>query len=153
MSVSIGGVTLTSAAAPGSVQLIQNGTAIGAANPLSTVPGVIAANLNGSGTAAAPGAGSAFVSIASVPTGWYTIRGWYTITGAVEAAAKNVRLSMTTGGTISDYPSGAGTAAFYWFVVDAVLVSNNLDTVKLTAVAAATAATVYTGQLTMYRLA
>jgi len=152
VEVQIGGLA-ASAANPLPIALNQNSAMVNVNNPMPTVTGAIVANLNGTGTAAAPGAGSAFVSIANVPAGWYTIRVVYTITGAVEAAPKNVRLSMTTGGTITDFPSGAGVTAVYSFTVDAVLVTNNLDTVKLTAIAAAAASTVYTGTITLYRLA
>jgi hypothetical protein len=117
------------------------------------VPGVIASNLSNGNTAAAPGAGAAFATISNVPLGWYRITVLYTITGAVETAPKNVRLSLTTGGTIVDFPSGAGVGAVYKYTVDAFLVANNNDTLKLTAIAAATAATVYTGTITMYRVA
>lgn len=147
------GQTLISTTNPLPMGLSQNGAAVNVNNPVPTVPGAIVANLNGNGTAAAPGAGSAFVSIANVPTGWYRMEALYTVTGAVETAAKNIRLSMATGGSITDFPSGAGVGAVYSFVVDAVLVSTNNDTVRLTAIAAATASTVYTGTLTLYRLA
>jgi hypothetical protein len=152
VEVNVGGLA-ASAANPLPIMLSTNGSAAGAANPISVAPAVIAQSMSASGTAAAPGAGTAFVSVANVPAGWYSIRVLFTITGAVETAAKNVRLSMTTGGTITDFPSGAGVNAVYSFTVDATLVANNLDTIKLTAIAAATASTVYTGTISLYRIA
>lgn len=112
----------------------------------------MATSLNGTGTAAAPGAGSAFVSIANVPAGTYRVTGWYGISGAAEAQAKNVRLSLAAGGTVTDFPSGMGTAAPMTFEVGGVHVSSPGDTLRLSAVAAATAATVYTGTMSMQRV-
>jgi hypothetical protein len=152
VEVNVGGLA-TSTANPLPVSLSQNGSAVGVSNPIGVVPAAIATNLSSSGTQPAPGAGVAFVSIANVPTGWYRISVLYTVTGAVEVAPKNVRLSFTTGGAIVDLPSGAGVGAVYSFVIDMFLNSNNNDTIKLTAIAAATASTVYTGTITLYRVA
>lgn len=147
------GRTLVSAANPLAMSPTINGSPVSGANPLSVVPGVIAPSSSNSGTAAAPGAGSAFVSIGAITIGWYRVAILYTITGAVETQAKNVRLSFTTGGSLVDFPSGAGVAAVYSFVIEAVVNLNAGDTIKLTAIAAATAATVYTGTISLYRIA
>lgn len=107
--------------------------------------------LNGAGTAAAPTGGSAFVSITNVPTGTYRVKGWYGISGAAETAAKNIRLSLATGGSVMDLPSGMGTTTLIPFEIEGVHVNTPNDTLRMTAIAGATAATVYTGTLTMTR--
>lgn len=110
-------------------------------------------SLNASGTAAAPGAGSAFVSLAGVPPGTYRVSVLYGVSGAAEPQAKNVRLSLAAGGSIADLPSGMGVAAVMPFEIGGVHVSNPAgDTLRLTAIGAATASTVYTGSLSVQRI-
>ena len=131
--------------------LQNNGAGVNVNNPLSVVPGAVVQSLTAAGTATTPGAGSAFCSLANVPTGWYRIHGGVTLNGTAETTGKNVRLSLTTGGAIVDLP--AATGVYCPIDIPAWLVSNNNDTLKLTAIAVGTTGAIYSGYLALERLA
>jgi len=104
------------------------------------------------GTAAAPGAGSNFVTTGStVPkAGRYRIKGWYVLTGTQETAALNVRLKANNA-SLMDLPSGQTTGLnILSFEVFADL--DGVNVVALGAVAAATGGSVYSGGLVLDRL-
>lgn len=111
---------------------------------------VVADSLRQNGSAAAPGAGANFVSLAAPPAGVYTLRGSFSITGAVEVAAANVRL-MANGAGFVDLPSAVGIAAALPFQIDRITL-DGVNPVQLRAVAAATALTVYMGWLIASRI-
>lgn len=110
-----------------------------------------AASLTASGTAAAPGAGSSFVVLAAPANGWYEIVGTVVISGAAEPQPINVKL-VANAATILQLPVGGGVTAVVPFRVPQILLAGGQQ-VTLTAVAAATAATVYSGNLVVTEIA
>lgn len=102
----------------------------------------------GSGTATTPAAGAAFVTIASVPAGFYKAEVIYTITGTAETGVLNVRLNRATDGGVIDLPSTPGA---FRFTVDAFRVSAS-QSVQLRAVALATTGAIYSGSLSLTRI-
>jgi hypothetical protein len=102
------------------------------------------------GSAAAPTAGTAFITSAVPPAGVYKLEISYGISGAVEANAQNVRINANAGAYLA-LPSTMGITLVVPFVVERVTL-NGVNTVNITAVANATAATVYYGSLTLTRI-
>lgn len=143
--------TPATSANPLPIGIANNAAAVNINNPLPVIPGALVANVNASGTATSPAAGSAFVTTPALAAGWYQVEVAWTITGTAETKPLNVRLLMTTGGSITDLPSSPGI--YPGFTVNAVLVSNANDTIKLVATTIATTGAIYTGTLTLYRLA
>ena len=110
----------------------------------------VADTLSIGGSVAAPGLGVLFVSLAAPPAGVYRIEITFVITGAVETNALNVRLQYNGSGK-GDFASGAGVAAILTYVIERATL-DGASVVKLTTVAAATAATVYTGTISATRI-
>jgi hypothetical protein len=104
-----------------------------------------------SGTAAAPGAGSSFVVATAPANGWYEITGTVVISGAAEPQALNVKL-VANGGTVVQLPVGGGVGAVVPFRIPQILLAG-AQNVTLTAVAAATVSTVYSGNLVLTEVA
>ena len=176
--LSQGGAALT-AANPVPTQMSIGGAVVAAANPYNVVTagGYNAAAIHGptnpmvstdvifgdtvskGGGAAAPTAGTAFVSYAAnaLAAGRHRITVWYSISGAIEtqSAGANVRLSDASGGFTSiDMPSNNGAAAGVMFgpIGPFEVTVGAANTVKLTAVANATASTVYAGTMIAKRI-
>ena len=102
------------------------------------------------GTAAAPAA-NAVVAGLTPPAGWYQVSGVFVISGAAEPQALNLQLNANNANLIK-FPTGAGITGVVPFTIPALLV-NGTNQVALTAVANATASTVYTASLTLTTLA
>ena len=158
--LSIAGIAV-SAAAP--LPVLPNGgynaaAAHGPTNPMIATDVIFGDTVSKGGGAAAPGAGSAFVSYAgnALAAGRHRITVLYSISGASETASNgaNVRLSDASGGfTAIDLPSnngGTSGVAYGPFTFEVTVASTN--TVKLTAIAAATASTVYAGTMVAKRI-
>jgi hypothetical protein len=172
------GGTNTSATNPQAVQLSQANAAITAANPVPVLTNgganpaaamsptnpmyatdtVFGDNVSKGGGAAAPTAGTAFVSYAgnALAAGRHRITIMYSISGAAEVASSgaNVRLSDASAGFTSiDFPSNNGGVPGVVFGPITVEVTvGAANTVKLTAVANATASTVYAGTMVAKRI-
>lgn len=168
----------TSATNPQAVQLSQANAAVTGANPVPVLtngganPGAAMAPTNPmyatdtvfgdtvskGGGAAAPTAGTAFVSFAgnALGAGRHRITIMYTISGAAEVASSgaNVRLSDASSGfTAIDFPSNNGGVPGVVFGPITVEVTvGAANTVKLTAVANATASTLYAGSMIAKRI-
>jgi hypothetical protein len=133
------GRTLVGAANPLAVVPISGGGAVGVGNPL-LVSEIVTQATAATGTAAAPGAGSAVATLTPA-AGTYRVTLIYQLSGTAEAAAKNLRLSGTGTSFSTDFPtSGAGTVVV---VIDAVTM-DGVGNLRATAIAAATAGSVYT---------
>lgn len=105
----------------------------------------VASSLVASGSVAAPGAGSAFVTLNAPPAGVYRIRILYIITGAQETAALNVQFEAN-GANLFTFPTSQPLAAGTIVSVEIERIDlNGTNNVRLEAAAAATASTVYTG--------
>jgi hypothetical protein len=102
------------------------------------------------GSAAAPAAGTAFITSAIPVAGVYKIEISYGISGVLEVNAQNVRINLN-GGAYLALPSTMGIALVVPFVVERVTL-NGVNTVNTTAIVNATAATVYYGSLTLTRI-
>lgn len=156
IETAVNAVTAAVQATP-TVSPTVGGSAVSSSNPLPTTPGVIAQSVSKGGMAAAPTAGSAIVSLpANQPAGTYKVRLTYSISGAIEAAGLNVRLSDASGGFTSvDFPSNNGSVGgqSWFFTIDALTLASSTNTIKITAVANATASTVYSATLSIYRIA
>lgn len=107
------------------------------------------------GSAAAPTAGTAFVTLGSIPpAGKYLVTVAYTITGATETAALNVRLTAN-GVSVIDMPSNFNSvtnASLIEVPPFQITMDGTSAAPKLTAVASATASTVYAGVLIFQRI-
>lgn len=103
-----------------------------------------AASLTASGTASAPTAGSTIASIpaASLPPGSYQVAVTGVITGANEVAPLNLRLLNGAVG-LNDIPNGGAQNVPIPNSIPRVTL-DGINTLKLVAIANATAATVYT---------
>lgn len=110
---------------------------------------IVATSLQG-GTAAAPTAGTSFVSLAAPLAGIYEVHGFFVISGAAEPQALNVRLSANNVAQI-DMPSSAGVTAVVPFAISRIQL-DGVNVVKLTAIANATASTVYSGAIFASRI-
>lgn len=140
------------------VEIQTAGATAGPTNPLFATDVVFGDTVSKGGGAAAPGAGTAFVSFAAnaLAAGRHRITVMYSISGASEVASAgaNVRLSDASAGFTSiDLPSNTGGTAgvaFGPFTFELSVGATN--TVKLTAVAAATASTVYAGTMVAKRI-
>lgn len=161
--VNITKVSGTAISAANPAPVLPNGgynaaAAMGPTNPMVSTDVIFGDTVSKGGGAAAPGAGSAFVSYAAnaLAAGRHRITLTYCISGASEtqSAGANVRFSDASGGfTAIDLPSNNGGTAgvtFGPFTFEVTVASAN--TVKLTAVAAATASTVYAGTMVAKRI-
>ena len=145
---------------PTAVFLIDDtGAVVSPSNPLNVGTGApVAASIAASGTSAAtPPAGTAFVTSAALAVGWYRITVLWQVTAAAETQPKNIRLSLTTGGAITDLISAAAPSlgAVTWFPPFSVVVHvvNANDTVKLAPVANGSTGAIYSATITVDQLA
>jgi hypothetical protein len=154
--LSLAGVAVA-AATPLPVSINANGSIIGANNPLSVTLTGVGDSVSKGGTAAAPGSGSAIVSLAAnQPAGLYKVNLMYSITGAIETAGLNVRLTDASSTfTAVDFPSNNGSVAgaVFNFTIDRLNVTGSTNTIKVVAAAAAAASTVYSVMLSITRIA
>lgn len=102
----------------------------------------------GSGSGTTVTAGSAFVTVASVPAGYYKAEVILVVSGTAETLPLNIRLNRATDGAVIDLPSLPGS---YRFTVDAFRVSAS-QSVQLRAVALSTTGAIYSGSLSLTRI-
>jgi hypothetical protein len=141
VEVNVGGLA-ASAANPLPVVTVSGGGAVGVGNPM-LVSEIVTQSLSASGTAAAPGAGTAVATL-TPPAGTYKVSLIYQLSGTAETAVKNLRLSGTGTTFSADFPT-IGTAVVTQ-IIDAVTM-DGVGSLRATAVAAATAGSVYTATI------
>lgn len=101
-------------------------------------------------TSAAPGAGSAVVNVTVPPAGEYKLVCTYAITGTTETSLANLRLKWNNTIKITGLPT-VTSAGFFTVVVERATIDGT-NNIRLEAVAASTAGSVYTGAITYTRL-
>lgn len=155
VEVNVGG-TAASASNPLSVTSSVAGSAISATNPLPVAMTGIGDTVAKGGTAAAPGAGAAIVTLtANQPAGLYRVSMVWSISGAIETAGLNVRLTDASSSfTAIDFPSNNGSVGgqSWTQTIDRLNVTSATNTIKVVAIAAAVASTVYSVNLAMTRI-
>lgn len=133
--------------------IVANGSVNSLSNPVFVSDAGNGESISKGGTATAPGVGAAILTMTSnLPVGRYRAQLVWSISGAIETSGLNVRLTDTNGSfTAIDFPSNNGSAngQSWTHTIERLNVTSSTNTIKVVAVAAAVASTVYSATLTL----
>lgn len=136
--------------------LVANGSVNSLSNPVFVSNAGNGESVAKGGTAAAPTAGSAILTMTSnLPAGRYQANLTWSVSGAIETSGLNLRLSDASGSfTAVDFPTNNGSAngQSWTAVIPRLNVTSGTNTIKVTAVAAAVASTVYSANLVLTQI-